>query len=242
MADVAIVTGASKGIGAAVARRLLVLGWSVVVNARGDEALRQFCEETGPESNRIRMVVGDVARVDIRRTLREVAQSLGSLRLLVNNAGGASPKGFLDSSIEDLDVAIDVDLRSTWALSREVSEVLIAKRGSIVNITSLTGTFAPHGRSMYSIAKGSQIAATRAMAMDLAPFGVRVNSVSPGPTATEGFIALSTESDRENRGKHVPMGRLANRMTSLASSDSSPAKMLASSLDRTLTLTVANQQ
>ena len=182
--QVAVITGGSSGIGAATARALTNRGWRCVILARGAEQLEHVAAELGAEAE-----VCDVAE---RAQVDEVAARIGerhpAVRLLVNNAGFTGRRSFLELEPEETERIVDtVYLGSVWC-TRAFLPLLEAGRPSdVVNVTSVAGMFAHGSSGPYSAAKHAQLAFSRSIRRELAPHGIRVHTVSPGPVETPGF-------------------------------------------------------
>jgi len=184
---VAIVTGGSRGIGFAIARALGEAGASVMLAARrpdvGEEALRQLAAE----GIQARGVWGDVAEDQVRKTLVErTLEWHGRIDVLVNNAGTTirSPSETFD--LADWDRILDLNLRSVFALTQRVARPMLeAGRGSIINICSLTSEMGRATIAAYNASKGGVKMLTKALAVEWAARGVRVNGIGPGYIATD---------------------------------------------------------
>jgi uncharacterized protein len=182
--DVAVVTGASSGIGAAIARALAARGRHVVLLARREDRLRALAEELGGEYE-----VCDVGRrEDVERVAARVIERHPRIQLLVNNAGIPGRAGFSAIDDERLEQVIRVNyLGSAWCLRAFLPALEAAGRADVVNIVSVAGTvaFAPSGP--YSASKHAQLAFSRSTAAELRSRGIHVHTVNPGFVETEGF-------------------------------------------------------
>ena len=208
-----LVTGASTGIGAEAARRFATEGARVAVHYRSSQSAAQAVageiEQRGGEAM---LIAGDVgAKADVTRVVSAVVERFGGIDVLVNNAG--SP--VLRSTIEDLaedawDRAIAVNLKSVFLMSQAVIPVLRRQgRGRIVNVSSLvgrTGESSPH----YAAAKGGVNALTKALARELAPYGIAVNAVAPGLIDTPVHAKFTTDVGAifERVLPRIPLGRV----------------------------------
>ncbi len=181
---VILVTGASKGIGAAIAVEAAREGADVIVNYHGDEAgARQTAAAVCALGRRSLAVKADVSlRAEVEAMVEEGARALGVIDLLVNNAGIALWKPFLEVDEETWDRTLAVNLKSVFLCSQAVARRLVAagRGGSIVNISSIAAQGALDCLVPYCASKGGMTLATRAMAAELAPLGIRVNAVAPG--------------------------------------------------------------
>ena len=180
---VALVTGANTGIGLAIAERLLHDGYALgYATAGADERHAGPCdhlrEEYGDE--RICWVHGDLADPDVpERLVRETVDALGSLDVLVNNAGLSTAKPFLELTVDDFDTTFDIDVRASFLLSQSAARTMTAG-GSIVNITSVHEHIPRPHFAVYAAAKAALGMLSRSLALELAERGIRVNSVAPG--------------------------------------------------------------
>ncbi|XHS76530.1 SDR family NAD(P)-dependent oxidoreductase [Burkholderiaceae bacterium UC74_6] len=179
----AVVTGASSGIGLGIARALLAAGWSVVGSARGEKRLQQAGAELNA-GERFVGVSGDITDPETSKRLIDTAViRFGSIDLLVNNAGIFLPKPFVDFTPAEIEEQIATNVKGVIYASQEAARQMVKKgRGSIVNITA---SLALQPRSnvpafLAVLLKGGLNAATRALALELAGKGVRVNAVAPG--------------------------------------------------------------
>ena len=183
-APVAVVTGGSSGIGAAVARALAGRGWRCVLLARSAERLRRLAEEIGGEY--------EVCDVGDRRAVEGAAAAVVSrhpaVKLLVNNAGIPGRTRFLDGDPERIEHVTRVNyLGGVWCLRAFLPALEAAAPAHLVNVVSVAGTVAAGTSGPYSASKHAQLAFSRAVAAELRPCGVRVHTVLPGFVETEGF-------------------------------------------------------
>lgn len=207
---VAIVTGASRGIGRAVAELLAERGASLVLVGRDPDRIAATARTIGGDAV---AVAGDVAEPDTAAAAVEAARTrFGGLDLLVNVAGAFPPARLEDTSDALFAETVDTNLKGSFAFCRAALPLLREGRGgAIVNLSSMAARFPTPGLSVYAASKAGVEALTRAIAVEAAPH-VRVNAVSPGPTATETVRAL-VQSDTTGATAAVtaglPLGRLA---------------------------------
>lgn len=179
----AVVTGASSGIGLAIAKALLAQGWNVVSNARTESRLAAAAASLGG-GERLVEVAGDVAAPATAKAVFDRAiERFGTVDMLVNNAGVFLPKPFIEFTEEDFAQQVATNLKGAFSMSQEaVRHMKQRGRGHIVNITASVA-IKPHSEVpalMAALLKGGWNAATPALALELAPYGVRVNAVAPG--------------------------------------------------------------
>ncbi|MBX6377688.1 MAG: glucose 1-dehydrogenase [Clostridia bacterium] len=178
---VALVTGASRGIGLAIARGLAAEGCRLCVCARGREALQAAAEGLRAQGAEVLAVPADVTRPADRQELtRAATDAFGGVDILVHNAGGSRGGSFLETAEADWREAIELNVMAGWHLSRLLVPAMTERGGgAIVFVASIWGREAG-GRPVYQVAKSAEISLAKAMARELAPLGIRVNSVAPG--------------------------------------------------------------
>jgi NAD(P)-dependent dehydrogenase (short-subunit alcohol dehydrogenase family) len=184
----AVVTGGSRGIGAAVARALAERGAKVTVMSRSLDELRQQADSLRSEINAtITAIVCDVTdQTSIRNAFAQAAEQNGAIEVLVNNAGAAEGVPFAKMTRDIWDRMIAVNLTSTYMCSAEVvPAMLAAKRGRIINIASTAGLRGYKTMTAYCAAKHGVVGLTRALALETAKHGITVNAVCPGYTDTD---------------------------------------------------------
>jgi 3-oxoacyl-[acyl-carrier protein] reductase len=207
---VVLVTGGGRGIGRAISLAFAEPGSAVVVNYRNDgpsaEATVAEARDRGAEGFSFRADVADFGKV--QKLIGEAIGRYGRIDVLVNNAGG-NRDGFLAlMSPEDWDAVIDANLKGVFHCCRAVARHMMAeRRGTIVNVSSLSGITGLPGQTNYSAAKGGVIAFTRSLAQEMARFGVRVNAVAPGLVESDVVSAMPAEQ-RERLLSNVPLGRV----------------------------------
>jgi 3-oxoacyl-[acyl-carrier protein] reductase len=202
--QIVLVTGAGHGIGRAVAERFAREGARVVVNDLAAQRANEVAQAIGGVG--MAADVSDRGRVDAM--FDRIRDELGPIDVLVNNAGDIyAARHFLDGDEAWWDHLIDVNLKGAYLCSHRAAQVMARRgRGVILHMSSGGATRAHRGNVAYDASKGGIEAMTRAMALDLAPYGVRVNAVVPGLIRT---YDISEEAAAE-RGKVVPMGRLGS--------------------------------
>jgi 3-oxoacyl-[acyl-carrier protein] reductase len=208
--QVAIVTGASRGIGRAIAIELARRGWMLGLGYLKDEASAQEClKEVASHGARAVLLRGDVSQASQIRTLFErVDAELGPLDVLVCNAGMTRDTLFGASEPADFDSLLAVNLQGVVHCCREATRRMIARRrGSIVNLSSVAAQRPGRGQSNYAASKGAVESLTRALAVELAPRGIRVNAVAPGIIETAMTAELRAIAPEELL-KRVVMKRL----------------------------------
>jgi len=210
---VAVVTGSGQGIGRGIAERFAREGAAVVVNDRDESTLREAEQAVRRFDGRVLAVRADVGRADeVARLFDQARSAFGTVDVLVNNAAWAAPIAhFLDMTEEFWDTVLTTNLKSMFLCSQRAAQLLAEQKkpGAIVNISTFGAARAHREMVAYDASKGGVEAATRAMAMDLAPWRIRVNAVGPGPIATPSLLALlKTEENIERMRKTIPLERL----------------------------------
>jgi 3-oxoacyl-[acyl-carrier protein] reductase len=208
---VAIVTGASKGIGAAIAKGLGAAGAAVVVNyASSREGADRVVAEISGKGGRAIAVQGDVAKAaDVRRLFEETQRAFGTLDVLVNNAGVYQLEP-IESVVEDaFHRQFNTNVLGPILAIQEAVKHFGPKGGSVINISSVASTSAPPNSVVYSATKGALDTVTRVLATELGPRRIRVNTIAPGGVETEGVHAAGLiGSDFEKQiVAGTPLGR-----------------------------------
>src|SRR5262249_27284812 len=210
--QVAVVTGASKGIGAAIAEHLAAAGAAVVINyassGAGAEAVVQRIRQAGGKAVAVQ---ADVSKLeDVRRLFAETKKAFGKLDILVNNAGVYEFAPLAEISAEHFHKQFDLNVLGLLLTTQEAVKHFGPSGSSIVNISSGAATSAPPNMSVYSGTKAAVNAITRSLAQELGPRKIRVNVISPGVTETEGLHAAGISgSDFEKQlAAQTPLGRI----------------------------------
>ena len=185
MTHVAIVTGASSGIGRATSLRLAADGMAVLAVGRDSDALQEVCELVTAAGGKAEPLSVDVTTVEAPDQIVEAATAKwGGVDGLVNAAGIIASGSVMETVDAAFDTMMDLNLRASFRLIRAAAPSLIARRGAVVNVSSVAGTRAFPGLLAYSVSKAAVDQLTRCAALDLAPQGVRVNAVNPGVVVT----------------------------------------------------------
>ena len=211
---VAVVTGGSRGIGAAVATSLAEAGADVAVTARRLESLRDTCEGVSRvASSRCMPLALDVTQQDaIELSIAAIERELGPIDLLVNNAGVNIPRAALEVTEEQWDTVMDTNLKGAFFVAQSVGRRMVERRhGKIINIASAAGLIPAVDRAPYCSSKAGIVMLTRELALEWATFGVTVNAVAPTFVETE--LAAQTLGSPESRRQwleRIPLGRFAS--------------------------------
>ena len=205
---VALVTGASRGIGAAIARAFAAEGARVAITYRTHAEEAQALAHELPDGLAIAL---DLCRSDepVRAAVQDVIACYGHLDVLVNNAGWLQQKDFFEITSADFAQAIDVNLKGPFVATQEAGRHMRARRaGCILNVASIGaqigGPKAPH----YAAAKAALITFTKSAARLLAPHGVRVNAIAPGFVRTEMIASVLARDGEANIAREIPLGRV----------------------------------
>jgi 3-oxoacyl-[acyl-carrier protein] reductase len=227
---VAVVTGASKGIGAAIAAKLGSEGASVVVNYASDKAgAERVVKAVQEKGGKALAVQADVSKKEqVKKLFQETKKAFGAVDVLVNNAGVYEFKPLEEVDEQHYRRLFDINVLGLLFASQEAAAIIGKNGGSIINISSIASKTPPPGGSVYSGTKGAVDVITRSLAQELGPRRIRVNTLAPGATDTEGIHANGGPDP--NFVDHVlsrtPLGRMgtvddiANAALFLASEDS----------------------
>lgn len=205
----ALVTGASRGIGRAIALALAKEGYAVAVNYAGSreaaEAVRDEITATGGQAF---ILQGDVSSAeDVERIFKTVKEEFGFLDVLVNNAGITRDSLLVRMKENQWDEVIDTDLKSNFLTVKAAGAMMMRrKKGAIINIASVSGIIGNMGQLNYSAAKAGVIGLTKAAARELAPRGIRVNAVAPGFIVTDMTDKIPDDL-KDGMLRSIPLGR-----------------------------------
>lgn len=229
-----IVTGAGSGIGRATALRFAKEGANVVLVGRTAETLKETTNEFPKDrtwihiDNYLNIVCDISSQNQVQEMVKRVIEKFGKIDVLVNNAGKATQGKITELSAEDWKSAIDVNLNGTFYVCQAVIPHLIASKGNIVNVSSLSGVGGDWNMAAYNAAKAGVSNLTRTLALDHGPDGVRVNAVNPSVTKTNMTSAIQDNQAKTDKFlARCPLGRLAApddiaaAITFLASNDAS---------------------
>ncbi|MGK2945456.1 MAG: 3-oxoacyl-[acyl-carrier-protein] reductase [Desulfuromonadales bacterium] len=225
---VAIVTGASRGIGRFIAVALAAKGAKVVASARNVEALESLVAEIRTQGGEAVAVVTDVAvEAEANNLIEQTVATYGRVDILVNNAGITRDGLLLRMKNDDWDAVLDTNLKGAFLCTRAAAKFMSKQRnGRIINISSVVGEMGNAGQVNYSASKAGLLGLTKSVARELARRNVTVNAVTPGFIVTE-MTEKMTEKAREAMTEQIPLGRLgeaedvANAVLFLASDQSS---------------------
>ena len=209
---VAIVTGSSTGIGRAIAMGLAEAGADLAVVARNETLLEELAQEVQALGRRCLPVKTDLSKVaEIKAMVAKVKDHYGKIDILVNNAGVNKRKATLDIDENDWNIQMDVNVKGTYFVSQEVAKIMKEQRsGNIISITSNVAVVGLPGQVMYCMGKGSICQMTKAMAIDLVDYNIRVNALGPGLTRTPLTEKIFKTPDMLNyRLGRIPMHRVA---------------------------------
>jgi 3-oxoacyl-[acyl-carrier protein] reductase len=211
--QVAIVTGAGHGIGSGIARRLVEEQAHVVVSdIDADAAARAADAFTSAGGSALAVKADVTSRVDVQQLVTQTIDRFGRLDILINNAGVGLNKPFLETTLDDWQRVLAINLTGTFLCSQAAARVMVKRgRGCIVNIASISGQRGAQGRCAYGASKAGVIQLTKVLAVELAPHGIRVNAVAPGPVATEMTSVTHSAAVTSSYHQRIPLRRYCRR-------------------------------
>lgn len=222
---IALITGAGRGIGRAIAIALAKEGAEVVINYNGSEErakeVKQTIEENGGKASIYKCNVSDFVACEVM--IKDIVKEYGHLDILVNNAGITKDGLIMKMKEEDFDSVLNVNLKGTFNTIRHSARQMLKQRsGKIINISSVSGILGNVGQANYAASKAGVIGLTKTMARELGSRGITVNAIAPGFVETE-MTGVLSEEIRENACKQIILGRfgkpedIANTAVFLAS-------------------------
>jgi NAD(P)-dependent dehydrogenase (short-subunit alcohol dehydrogenase family) len=210
---IVLVTGAQQGIGRAIALRCAAAGADVAINWLDDEdTANQIADKIRADGRRALTVRGDVGRLaEVEAIVAAVEDRFGPIGVLVNNAGVFPRVPFLELRESDWDYVLDVNLKGSCFCAQAVAKRMVAagRPGAIINLTSGAAYRGSPRRAHYCASKGGVVSLTRQMALELAPYRIRVNAIAPGLTDTAQPRYGSSEEEIAAAAQTIPLGRIA---------------------------------
>ena len=207
-----IVTGGSRGIGAAIVSLLAKENYNIVLNYnKSEEIAKKMQEEFTKIGKTVEIFKADVSkREEVKKLVDFTIKKFGKIDVLINNAGISQTKLFTDITDEDWNNMLNIDLNSVFYMSQEVAKHMIhEKEGCIINISSIWGMIGASCEVHYSVAKAGVDAITKSLAKELGPSNIRVNSIAPGIIDTDMNKYLS-EKELEQRKEELPLGKIGD--------------------------------
>jgi NAD(P)-dependent dehydrogenase (short-subunit alcohol dehydrogenase family) len=207
--QVALVTGAARGIGRAIARALGEAGAGLALVDIEPEGLAETAAELARNARPVQPIEADVRdAAALARMVAETVETLGRLDVLVNNAGGTFEAPFLQVNERGLRTLLDLNLGSVWFATQAAARWWIAEgvRGRVVNVASTEALKACPGYAAYSAAKAGVVNLTKTLAVELGPYGIRVNAIAPDYTHLEAPVGVAAP-DEDAIGARIPLGR-----------------------------------
>ena len=225
---IAIVTGASRGIGSAIAKSLAKNGVKVALNARNSEALKKLKNEIASANGIAEIMVGDVSCIDsFTKIVNDTIKKFGNIDILVNNAGITKDNIIMRMKESEWDDVLNINLKSCFNGIKSVAKPMIKNRyGKIINITSIIGQIGNPGQGNYAASKAGIIGLTKSTAKELGSRNITVNAIAPGYIATNMTQNLNDEIKNKMKST-IPLGRfglpsdIANLVCFLVSDDAS---------------------
>jgi len=205
----AIITGAARGIGLACAKRFIAEGAKVVLADIDEREGASVAKTLGSATHFIRCDVGNAK--EVAALIAGTEKTFGSIDILVNNAGIVHGADFLEVSEADFERVLRVNLKGAFLVAQAVAKAMVARKksGAIVNMASINSSVAIPTQIPYSVSKGGLLQLTRAMAISLAPHGIRVNAIGPGSIMTDLLKAVGSDKEAKRRIlSRTPLGRI----------------------------------
>ncbi len=206
----ALVTGASKGIGRAIALEFARAGADLLLCSRGEQSLTAAAGAIGEETGvRVESVTGDMARrEDVSRVAAEALKRFDAIDILVNNAGWNIPQAIDQIDDQNWDYLVELNLNSVMAMTRAIVPAMKKRRwGRVIHISSIMGLASTPERNGYSATKAALIGMAKANALDLGSYGITVNCIAPGPIATEMPMSILSKEQQDTLAARTALGR-----------------------------------
>jgi 3-oxoacyl-[acyl-carrier protein] reductase len=206
---IALVTGASQGIGEAISKQLAAQGATVVCAARTLRKLQEVADAITAGGGKADVVVADISDgVSVRAAVATTVERYGAIHILVNNAGITRDKLLIQMKEEDWDAVVDTNLKGAWTAIQAATKTMMKQRwGRIINIASVVGQMGNPGQANYVAAKAGLIGLTKSVARELASRNITANAVTPGYIETAMTAGLSEDVKTEFT-KQIPLGRM----------------------------------
>jgi NAD(P)-dependent dehydrogenase (short-subunit alcohol dehydrogenase family) len=207
----AIVTGGSSGIGKAIVKTYLDHGAKVAIVDVDEEGLQETGKELARSKEKVLLVNCDITKVeDVRKVVDETVKKWKKIDILVNNAGVGTISSLIEMTEEEWDYVLDINLKGMFLFTREVAKVMIEqKEGCVINLSSINEEVPLAGEIHYCVSKGGVKMLTRAIALELAPYNIRVNAIAPGMTETALTEEILVIPELRGAVLHqIPLGRI----------------------------------